>query len=322
MKSKNEQALVGIFVIVASALLIGTVLAVSGTFSGGALHYHTYFKSAGGLVPGATVRYAGMKAGKVDGVRVDPKDSTRIEIDFSVQDGIPVKTNSVAKISSLGALADNYVEIGTGTKDSPLAPTGSELKSAESVSISDLSEMIGNLTPVAQKVLENLNQRLNELQVTIARVNDLLDDKNRANISGSLGNLNGILSDSRPKLSTTLTNVQTASGKITPLLDDLKATMKQANDTLSHVDAIAVENRQDIRQIVTSLRETMLTAQALLEQLKNTTDQNVDNIDSILINVQATTENLKQLTEELKARPSLLIRGNTVKDRKPGEKVK
>ena len=98
MKSKNEQALVGIFVIVATALLIGTVLAVSGTFSGGGLHYHTYFKSAGGLLPGATVRYAGMKAGKVDAVRVDPKDSTRIEIDFSVQNGIPVKTNSVAKM--------------------------------------------------------------------------------------------------------------------------------------------------------------------------------------------------------------------------------
>lgn len=322
MKSKSEQALVGIFVIVATALLIGTVLAVSGTFSRGGLHYHTYFKSAGGLLPGGTVRYAGMKAGKVDKVQVDPKDSTRIEIDFSVDQHIPVKTNSVAKISSLGALADNYVEVGTGTKDAPLAPSGSELTSASSVSISDLSEMIGNLTPVAQKVLENLNGRLTELQVTLARVNDLLNDKNRANISGSLGNLNGMLSDSRPKLATTLTNVRDASGKITPLLDDLKATMKQANDTLAHVDAIAVENRADIRQIVISLRETMLNAQALLEELKNTADQNVENIDSILINVEVTTENLKQLTEELKTRPSVLIHGNTVKDRKPGEPVK
>jgi hypothetical protein len=66
----------------------------------------------------------------------------------------------------------------------------------------------------------------------------------------------------------------------------------------------------------------MVNAQALLEQLKNMADQNVENIDSILINVQETTENLKQLTEELKTRPSLLIRGNTVKDRKPGEAVK
>jgi len=239
-----------------------------------------------------------------------------------VEKGVPVKTNSVARISSLGALAENYVEIGTGTKDAPLAPAGSELKSAESIGISDLSEMIGNLTPVAQKVLENLNERLTELQVTLARVNDLLNDKNRANISGGLGNLNAMLSDSRPKISATLTNVQAASAKITPLLDDLKTTMKQANDTLSHVDAIAVENSKDIRQIVISLRETMLTASALLDQLKNTTDLNVDNIDDILTNIRVTTDNLKQLSETLKARPSVLIRGNTVKDRKPGQPVK
>ena len=170
--------------------------------------------------------------------------------------------------------------------------------------------------------MENLNQRLNELQVTIVRVNDLLNDKNRENVSGSLGNLNSMLSDSRPKVSATLSNVQEASAKITPLLDDLKATMKQANDTLSHVDAIAVENQKDIRQTVVSLRETMLNASALLEQLKNTTDLNVENIDSILVNIRVTTDNLKQLSESLKARPSVLIRGNTVKDRKPGENVK
>src|SRR5450631_4949404 len=133
MNSKREQVAVGAFVLIAAALLIGTILAVSGTFSGGGVSHYTYFKSAGGLLPGATVRYGGMKAGRVEAVHVDPKDSTRIEIDISVEKGVPVKTNSVARISSLGALAENYVEIGTGTKDAPLAPAGSELKSAESI---------------------------------------------------------------------------------------------------------------------------------------------------------------------------------------------
>ena len=53
MNSKREQAAVGLFVLIAAALLIGTILAVSGTFSSGGVPHHTYFKSAGGLVPGA-----------------------------------------------------------------------------------------------------------------------------------------------------------------------------------------------------------------------------------------------------------------------------
>jgi phospholipid/cholesterol/gamma-HCH transport system substrate-binding protein len=320
MNSKGEQTAVGFFVLVAAALLIGTILAVSGTFSSGGVAHHTYFKSAGGLLPGATVRYGGMKAGKVEAVRVDPKDSTRIEIDFSVQPDIPVKADSIAKISALGALSDNYLEIGTGTKGGQLAAPGSELKSVETLGIGDLGDMIGNLTPVANQVMQTLNQRLTEMQVTIARVNDLLNDKNRQNLGNSLGNLNGMLAEDRPKISGSLTNVQAASARLIPLLDDLKATMNQANDALSHVDSLVVENRQDIRTIVVELKGTMLNAQALIEQLKNTTDNNTDNIDQIIENIRVTTENMKELTDSLKANPAVLIRGNNGKDRKPGDK--
>ena len=321
MNSKREQAWVGLFVLIAAALLIGTVLAVAGTFSVSGVSHHAYFKSAGGLLPGATVRYAGMKAGRVESVRVDPQDSTRIEVAFTVGHAIPVKTDSVAKITSLGPLDENYVEVGTGTKEAPLAPPGSEVKSVATVGIADLGDMIGNLAPVAQQVLQNLNQRLTELQVTVARVNDLLNDRNRTNVSEGLGTLNAMLAEDRPKVSATLSNVQAASAKIGPLLDDLKITMKQANDALSHVDSVVVENRQDIRAAVVELKQTLLTASSLMEQLKNTMDRNTDNIDEILVNLRITTENAKQLTDSLKTRPSVLIRGDTVKDRKPGEKA-
>jgi phospholipid/cholesterol/gamma-HCH transport system substrate-binding protein len=180
--------------------------------------------------------------------------------------------------------------------------------------------MIGSLTPVANQVMQTLNQRLTEMQVTIARVNDLLNDKNRQNIGNSLGNLNGMLAEDRPKISGSLTNVQVASARLVPLLDDLKATMNQANDTMSHVDSLVVENRQDIRTIVVELKGTMLNAQALIEQLKNTTDNNTDNIDQIFENIRVTTENMKVLTDSLKTNPAVLIRGNNVKDRKPGDK--
>jgi phospholipid/cholesterol/gamma-HCH transport system substrate-binding protein len=320
MKTKREEAVVGLFVCIAAALLIGTVLAVAGTFSSGGTPYHTYFKSAGGLLPGAKVRYAGMDAGKVKTVRIAPGDSTRIEIDFTVQRDIPVKIDSIAKISALGALSDNYVEVGTGTKGAPLAPPGSELKSAETLGIGDLGDMIGSLEPVAKDVLQNLDQRLVELQVTITRVNDLLNDKNRGEVSASLGNLNGLLADSRPKVAASLTNVQNATAQIQPMLDNLKTTMNQANGVLSHIDSILVENNPDIRASVLQLKQTLVSATSLIEQLKNITGG--DNIDQILVNIRVATENVRQLTDSLKTNPSVLIRGNNVKDRKPGEVMK
>ncbi|HEY6293112.1 MAG TPA: MlaD family protein, partial [Terriglobia bacterium] len=258
--------------------------------------------------------------GRVEAVQVDPQDSTRIKIDFTVDRNIPLKTDSVAKITTLGALDENYLELSTGTNGALLAPPGSVVKSVESFGIGDIGDVVGGLAPVAQQTLQSLNQRLDELQVTIARVNDLLNDRNRANIASSLANLNSMLAEDRPKLSATLTNVQTASTKLAPLLDNLKTTMGQANDTLSHIDSVVIENREDIRASVVQLRQALLATSALIDQIRGTLDYNTDNIDQSLENVRVATENLKQLTDTVKRRPSVLIRGETAKERKPGAK--
>ena len=320
MNSRGEQVWVGLFVLVAAALLIGTVLSVAGTFSRGNIPHRAYFKFAGGLEPGAAVRFGGMKAGSVQAVRVDPEDSTRIEVDFNVARDIPLKADSVAKIASLSPLGDNYVELTAGTREAAAAAPGSVLRSTESINFSDLGDMVGELKPMLQQVLQNLNQRLNELQVTMARANDLLSDQNRSNISAALGNANSMLAEDRPKVSATLSNVQAASARLMPLLDDLKKTMAQANDALGHIDAVVVENRQDLRSSLTELRQTLLTASSVMDQLERTLDYNVDNIDQTLENVRVTTQHLKDLTETLKRRPYTLIRADRPREHNPGEK--
>ena len=320
MSSRREQVWVGLFVLAAAALLIGTVLSVAGTFSRGNIPHRAYFKFAGGLEPGAAVRFGGMKAGSVQAVRVDPEDSTRIEVDFNVARDIPLKADSVAKIASLSPLGDNYVELTAGTREAAAAAPGSVLRSTESINFSDLGDMVGELKPMMQQVLQNLNQRLNELQVTMARANDLLSDQNRSNISAALGNANSMLAEDRPKVSATLSNVQAASARLMPLLDDLKKTMAQANDALGHIDAVVVENRQDLRSSLAELRQTLLTASSVMDQLERTLDYNVDNIDQTLENVRVTTQHLKDLTETLKRRPYTLIRADRPREHKPGEK--
>jgi phospholipid/cholesterol/gamma-HCH transport system substrate-binding protein len=320
MNARREQVWVGLFVLVAAALLIATVLSVAGTFSRGGIPHRSYFKFAGGLEPGAAVRFGGMKAGSVQAVRVDPDDSTRIEVDFNVARDIPLKTDSVAKITSLGALGDNYVELTTGTRQAAAAAPGSVVRSTESMSFSDLGDMVGQLQPMVQQVLQKLNQRLDELQVTLARATDLLNDRNRANISGSLSTVNSMLAEDRPRIAATLSNVQTASARLTPLLDDLKKTMTQANDALGHIDAVVLENRADLRASVAELRQTLLTASSVVDQLDRTLGYNADNIDQTLENVRVTTQHLKELTETLKRRPYTLIRADKPAERKPGEK--
>ena len=131
---------------------------------------------------------------------MDPGNSTRIEIDVTVERDAPLKTDSVAKISTLGPLTDNYIEITTGQPSSAaLAPPGSALLSAEAFGLPQLGDAAQAMMPDVQSALQKLNQNLDGLQVTLARANDLLNDRNRANIGSSLDNLEHLVAEVRPK---------------------------------------------------------------------------------------------------------------------------
>ena len=316
---------------------MGAMIVLSGGLGGATVLHRAYFKFAGGVQPGAPVRFGGLLVGKVERVRVDPGNSTRIEIEVKVNRDAPLKTDSVAKISTLGPLTDNYIEISTGSQRAEPAPPGSALLSAEAFGLPQLGDAAQALLPDVKNALQKLNQNLDGLQVTLTRANDLLNDRNRTNVASSLSNLehlvaevrpkatdsldnlNGLLANARPKVSASLTNVQELTVKLAPLLDDLKAATTRANDMLAHVDSTLMENRSDVRTSVTELRDTLAKTALLLDGLNQTLDQNSTNIDDLLNNIRMTTENLRNLTETLMRSPASLIRGINVPDRKPGE---
>ena len=321
--TRREEAFVGLFVLIAAALLIATLFALTGVFGRGDNRYRTFFSNAGGLRPGTSVHYqGGPPVGRVETVRTDPNDVTRAEIIFRVNKDVPIKTDSIATITSNSPLSDNYLGIKPGTNSAPRAPSGSTLKSEEYIGFSELEAEIAELAPQAKVLLANLNDRVTELQVTVARVNDLLNDNNRDNLSASIANVRGVLEENRPALHSTINNVNQASAKIAPLIDDLKKTNAQLQKTLDSVEGTVDENRPDIRKSVEDLRKLLATANQVTEQLQYTLSSNSENIDEILMNFREASLNLRELTQTLKQRPYTLLRSATPPVHEPGKPPK
>lgn len=318
--TRREEAFVGSFVLIAAGLLIATVFSLTGFFNRGDMKYRAFFKNAGGLRPGTEVRYAGgPPVGRIEAVHTDPQDSTRMEIIFRVHRDIPVKTDSVATITSNSPLSDNYLGIIPGGKTSPRAPDGSVLKSNEYVGFAELEAELADLGPQAKVLLGNLNERVTELQVTVSRVNDVLNDRNRENIGASVANLRGVLEENRPALHATINHLNEASAKIAPLLDDLKKTNAEAQKTINSLEGTLTENRPDVRKSVEDLRRLLGTANDVTDQLERTLSANGENIDEILSNFREASMNLRQLTETLKQRPYTLLRSAMPKPHEPGQ---
>ena len=318
--TRRQEAIVGLFVLIAAALLIITVFSLTGFFNRGDVLYRAFFKNAGGLRPGGEVRYAGgPPVGRIEDVRYDQHDTTRMEIVFRVKPDIPVKTDSVVVISSNSPLSDNFLGIVPGSKAAQRAPSGSTLKSSEYVGFGDLEAELADLAPQARVLLDNLNQRIVELRTTVARVNDVLNDKNRENLSASLGTVRGVLEENRKPLHSTITHFDDASARIAPLLDDLKKTNADAQKTINTLEGTIAENRSDLRQSIEELRRMLGTANNVTDQLDRTLNANSENIDDILSNFRQASQNLRQFTETLKQRPYTLLRSSLPPAHIPGK---
>ena len=320
MNSKTEQTLVGLFVLVAGGILLAAVFAINGAFGKPGKTYHAYFQFAGGLEPGATVRYSGgPRIGRVESLLIDPRDATHIDLTFSVQPDALVKTDSKVKIMSISPLGDNHLEVLPGSPQASAAPPGSLLPSETYVDFNALTEQINNLAPHAQELVQTLDARATELKVTLDRVNELLNAENRANLSATLAETRGLVADSRPQVRAALQHVNDLSEKLGPLIADFRKTSGQANEVLAHIDSTIGEAQPEIRKAVAELRGTLKSLTELTGQINQTLDVNSENIDQLLDNLLHVTENLKEFTQTIKMRPYSLIRATNPPEHRTGE---
>ena len=190
----STEAKVGGFVILSIALFVYTFISVANVQVRGERHtYKTYFRFAGGLEPGNIVRFAGLKAGVITAVRPWKEDPTRIEVVMEVDDDVPVNTDSVAQLASLSALGQNYLEITAGGKDAARLEDGGTVKSAETVTINDITKKLADVADTANVVMTNFNGEFakmsDDIQKVLENVQGLTNETNQKNVAGPAGQL-------------------------------------------------------------------------------------------------------------------------------------
>jgi phospholipid/cholesterol/gamma-HCH transport system substrate-binding protein len=231
MEARREQALVGLFVIVAAVVLVATVFGITGAFGHTAKSFRAFFPFAGGLEVGSTVRYAGgPKVGRV----------SKLEM----HSDLPVKTDSHVRIMSMSPLGDNHLEIVPGTPQASLAQNGATLPSDRYLDLNAITERINDLAPEAQKLLQTLNDRATEMKVTIARVNDLLNDRNRENLAGTLAETRG------------MTTVTDLTGRLDQTLEVNSENIDEMLENFRHVS----QNLKEFTEIIKARPYTLLRA--------------------------------------------------------------
>ncbi|HEX8493074.1 MAG TPA: MlaD family protein [Pyrinomonadaceae bacterium] len=164
---------VGILVVVAIAILMFLILNATGEINPFTrrLHLRAQFANADGLRPGAEVRLAGVRVGKVEEVKLlppsanpkDPKVEARLAIDNKI-DGQPanqrIRKDSTAQLGSPNLLAnEKLVNLSPGSAGSdPIAEN--DLLLSSSLNQTTLSNLAG---PEVADQFESITKQVNEI---------------------------------------------------------------------------------------------------------------------------------------------------------------
>ncbi len=322
MAPKHEEVKVGTVVVLAALLFLSAVV-----FVGGAnlfrkrVSYTTYFKFAGGLEPGSYVRFGGLKVGTVQSADIDPQDSTRVRVRLLVNANTPVRSNSKARISTLGFLGENYVEVSPGTRDAARIPSGSEIPALEITQLADVFNNVNNVTVNANKLVNDLDDRVlvlsSNINQLVSSLNQVVRPENRAHLDAALANVDAMLAELRPKVRDTLANLEATSAKLDPAVDKAGTLITHADTLVGNMNGLIAENRGEIHQAVLRLSDSLVDLKQALAEINDLLANNRENLDQSLENIRAASQNLKQFTDTIKQRPFSLVRIKTEKDRVP-----
>jgi len=294
MEFQANEVKAGATIFFGATFLIIFLIAIFGvSFGEETNEYQIYLNYIGGIDQGSLVKYGGMDVGTVSEIALPDNEKSGISLKIKVAQKAPVRIDSEAFVTSIGLMADQHIEISSGTPGAPLLQPGSVLKSKEVLNFMQMAEPLSEVSNQLQEMMDGLNA--------------LLGDKNRQHFSAMMANMDSLSNEGRTsfvKLSTNLETLTDRFAEVGKSLDELMA-RGGLEKSLENVENTTEEARLLITEI-----------QNLVREFQGVVSSNGTSIADIMENFQVASQNLEEFTRIVKERPWLLVRKAAPPERK------
>ncbi len=260
MERDANYAAVGAFVLLIALAAAVFVYWYSDTRDHRDYHrYEIYFSgSVSGLDKGAAVRYLGVGVGRVQNMRIDPRDSARVQVVVDIDSTTPVSEHTVAQLQLQGVTGLLYIDLKEDRDNKKAAPEVESLK----------YPVIRSAPSDFDVLLQSLPELVSGANQVVTRANRLFDEANLAAVQSALANLdkasrglpqtardlNALVAELRGATAQLSASAQTAHGVIDAVRPDIEQATQRLHTVADHLavasdqlDLILEENRSDIR---------------------------------------------------------------------------
>jgi len=308
MATEAHRFQVGVFVIVATAIAVGTAIWLGASrFFETTERFVTYFsESVQGLDPGSAVKYRGVPAGRVADIHIAP-DGDLIEVvvdmDIDTVKLLEKDPDLRATLQLSGITGLRYIEMerrsGAALNESPqltFKPPYKVIPSARS----SYKAVEGALSDIYDKVM----------QIDFAGISN--------DTRAAMQSAQRLLSDQR--IATLLTNFTEASASAKALTEHLDQVSVQMRPAVRNANQATAKADELFAKLNSGVKQDQL-GQALEEinRLAQSAQQFVLGLQSTTERFERTVGNLQSLTEQLRSQPSLLLFSEPPPRRAPGD---
>lgn len=315
MESKVNFAAVGAFVIALTIAMIGGALwLASGKYYRKAYEtYETYMtESVSGLDANAAVRYRGVDVGRVRNIMLAPGNVEQVRLTLDVEQGTPVKEDTLATLRTYGLTGIAFVELSAGQRNSPALQARPGEPYPVIASVPSLIDRLESDTPV---LLANLKRMTDNL-------NALLDEPNRRAVGETLANLavlSRTLAERSSAIDATLGSAARAmdnAARVTAELPLLVQRFERTADALERMAGEVAGAGSSARGTLDSARTTLDGSRAEVAQFTGTT---LPEVRELVAELRGLTTTMRHVVEEVERNPGLLLQGPRPVKRGPGE---
>lgn len=194
MKISNE-AKTGILVILAIGAVILFYVKTT-DFNVVTYKVKTFFNYADGIKQDSIVKLSGIEVGRVSGIRFQHIPETKVEVELTLNKEALLHEDSIAFIATSGMIGDAYIGITPGSAEKNVVRAGAVITSEDPM-------------------------QLRKFWKKADMIADSLDDT-LADLKSLTNNVNGLVSDSKPRMDSIMMNIEQASVNFKDFSQDIK----------------------------------------------------------------------------------------------------
>ncbi len=321
-ETRLDDLQLGILVLTALVLLaLGTLwLAGMRPGTGGRVAYQVHLDGSGGLQPGAAVRVAGVRVGRVRDVTLDAAAEWPVTFQIGVDREIVLHDGASATIASPGIFGDPFLAIDPGQDPAPRLAEGATIYGRTSpgmqeglAKLDELGSQAGELLAKTGLLMDQISAEVTPL---VSRVERLLSDQNLDSLEGLLADLRGTMDETQPRIGPLLDQLQTLTAEAGQALDGVPQLSAQLQSLTADLQNALGPDGERLIAVMDTAQDTLDEAGGSMALLSD----NRVAIERSLADLQTSLRNMVELSQTLKEKPYSLIRVKPEPDRRPGDR--